>query len=304
MDNTNLFLTNNLYEDFALAPLENIYQDFLNNHFTISGILSALQKFNLLCEDEVSYYARSQFKNLPNKDLISLIQKRCIHHAKKEQDIKESLGENGGFIKLGNGSRVEGSIKIGGQQPNYIIDSTSPTILNFLSSIEHLKALSTFNKIKEFGNFLRSIISKTEYDYKPYQDLMKEYRDKNLEIPLSEYLKKGVGTCREMSMLTTLGLCHLGLDANYYYAKVQTTQIGAESIVEDHAVSLVRMPGDEVIVVDNYFRAFNLYPLDMVLSGVSGRGGLMYDSLNTAPSIKAQILSSRLYPTARHLPKK
>jgi hypothetical protein len=253
-----------------------------------------------LCQNEVEYFYKNDFHLKPEFEFFSDIQQRLLLHRVEELKIKNGKIKKGGFISVANGSRVQGTVHVNGLQPDYIVDSKSAEIQEYLQKVGELKDknISIWDKIDGVGEILRSYIQRTEYDDAEYLKLLTQYREKNLEIPLSEYIKIGKGVCRESALLTILGLNSIGIESYYYYAKV-STQFADKPHEEDHAVVVVNV-NDCFWVVDNYFKAFNKHKLEEIqsLEGVNCKGGLMYDNVEKVG--KATIFMSRLYPETKH----
>ena len=289
--------------DKKVSPRDKLYEQIISSEFTagikIKPLLESLQSYNLLCDNEVQYYDAPQYKNMSSEDLYSEIQKRVMYHRSEELSIKSSIMKKGGFISVANGSRVQGTTCAGGLQPDYIVDTTSKEIKSFINSVAHLKNENMITKMDKVGEILRqNFIHKTEYEDPIYLALLKKYREAELEVPLSEYIKINRGVCREISILTCIALNTLGLESYYYYAKVKTVFDGIAK-EEDHAVVAISVD-NEFLIADNYFKMFNKQKLSELEnpSGVECLSGLMYD--RESKKGEAHIIVSRLYPETRH----
>lgn len=274
-----------------------------NADLQLRELLQDCQKFNLLCQNEVEFFYENSFHIKPEEEFFNDIQQRLLLHRVEELKIKNSKIKKGGFISVANGSRIQGTTHIGGMQPDYIIDTKSAEIQYMLKEVAFLKTAdcSVWDKIDIFGTILRDkYLLRTEYDDINYVQLLKSYKDQDLEIPLSEYLKINKGVCRESALLTIIGLNSIGIESYYYYAKVGCkTEDNLKQ--EDHAVVLVNI-NNQFWVIDNYFRAFNKKPLEQLqsLEGVETYFGLMYDPIVEEKKGQAYIITSRLYPEAKH----
>lgn len=289
-----------LYEMVLLLDVNSLEKEFK----TFNNLLASLESVNLLCNNEVKYFYDNDFFSKSDVDFLEDIQKRVLFHRLEENKIMNSKIKKGGFIKVANGSRIQGTIHVGGLQPHYIVDSKSEYIENFVKVVQketkNIEDIDT--KITKVGDVLRTFIKRTEYDDKEYLKLLEKYRILELEIPLSEYIKIGKGVCREMSLLTTIALNEIGIDSYYYYAKV-STNFGKEK-EEDHAIVLVKKD-NKITVIDNYFRAFNNKTLDEIQKpeGIEVLSGLMYDEESLSKKGLGKVIMSRLYPENKHHPR-
>ena len=291
------------------TPRESLYQEVITTSLSnaqdkygdFSTLLTELQKFNLLCDNEVRYFYENDFFDKNPNEFLHDIQQRVLYHRLEEHKIMNGKVKKGGFIKVANGSRVQGTVHVGGLQPDYIIDTKSSEITNFLNQVKLRTMDKTLEeKIDIIGNIVREFIDKTEYTDQAYLELLEQYRTKEIEIPLSEYLKIRKGVCREISLLSIIGLNHIGIESYYYYVKVNTV-FNKQSKDEDHAVVIVNKD-NQLFVIDNYFRAFNNQKFEDLQNpnGVDVLSGLMYDSESIAQKGKAKIIMSRLYPENKH----
>lgn len=298
-----------MYNKEMKTPRESLYQEFIitdllavkNKYTDLNGILNSLQEFNLLCENEVRYFYENDYVKKEDQEFLNDIQQRVLYHRLEENKIMNGKVKRGGFISVANGSRIQGTVHVGGLQPDYIIDTKSSEIEQFLVSIEKATKDKTIDEqIEVVGNVIRQLIDKTHYEDNDYLELLNKYKIKEIEIPLSEYLKIRKGVCREIALLTTIALNHIGVEAYYYYAKVNT-DFQSHSKDEDHAVVLVNKD-NELIVIDNYFRAFNMKKFEDIQNpeGLATYSGLMYDKIENCHLGKAKIIMSRLYPENKH----
>lgn len=275
---------------------EKIVNDTYSKNINFRSLLNILQKYNLLCQNEVDFYYQNNYFSMPGKQFLEAIQNRVVYHRKIEQEILNSKVKLGGFIKVGNGSRIQGTSHIGGLQPPYIVDTRSKEIVNFLSDVKkNTENLDTNEKIKIVSNIIKNYIDETNYDDPVYLKLLEKYRTDNLEIPLSEYLKIRKGVCREISLLTTIALNSIGINAYYYYSKIMTN-FGHEK-KEDHAIVLAEIDGD-LWTIDNYFKAFNNFKFEEICQGVISKSGTVYNPEYITGEVK--ILHSTLYPQNNH----
>lgn len=286
-----------LYQKIIIAQLSEVKDSY--GEFSL--LLKELQNYNLLCENEVRYFYDNDFFQKEESEFLNDIQQRVLYHRLEENKIMNGKVKKGGFINVANGSRIQGTVHVGGIQPDYIIDTRSSEIETYIKEVEfRTKNKSMDEQIEIIGNLVREVLDKTEYTDSEYLKLLEEYRNKEIEIPLSEYLKIKKGVCREVSLLTIIGLNHVGIESYYYYVKVNT-DFNGKSKDEDHAIVVVNKD-NELVVIDNYFRAFNNQKFDELQNteGLEVLSGLMYDDINLAQKGKARILMSRLYPENKH----
>lgn len=291
------------------TPRETLYQkiiithlsDVKDNYGEFSTLLKELQNYNLLCENEVRYFYDNGFFNKEASEFLNDIQQRVLYHRLEENKIMNGKVKKGGFINVANGSRIQGTVHVGGIQPDYIIDTRSSEIEDYIKLVEvRTKNKSMEEQIEIIGDIVRQTLERTEYTDSHYLQLLEQYKNKEIEIPLSEYLKIKKGVCREISLLTIIGLNHVGIESYYYYVKVNT-EFNGKSKDEDHALVVVNKD-NELVVIDNYFRAFNNQNFDALQNteGVEVLSGLMHDDIALAQKGKARIIMSRLYPENKH----
>lgn len=286
-----------LYQDFIISDVSSVKDKF----GTFSMVLKELQNYNLLCENEVRYFYDNDFFKKEDSEFLNDIQQRVLYHRLEENKIMNGKVKRGGFINVGNGSRIQGTVHVGGLQPDYIIDTRSSEIESYIKEVEsRTKNKPVEEQIDVIGEIVRETLNRTEYTDTQYLALLEDYKNKEIEIPLSEYIKIKKGVCREVSLLTIIGLNHIGVESYYYYVKVNT-EFNGKSKDEDHAVVVVNQDNN-LIVIDNYFRAFNKQKFDDLQNpeGVEVFSGLMYDDVATAQKGKAKIMMSRLYPENKH----
>jgi hypothetical protein len=270
----------------------------------LSSLLSKAVKLNVLCENEARYYFEApECLSLSEGELFELAKQRAIHHRAEERLIKSGEGSMGGFVRLANGTRIQGSAHAGGFQPDYIVDSLSGPIQEVLRKAREGddQSLDDWARVERVGALVRSVLGRTEYGDGEYRELMERHRKSGLEVPLSEYVLIGKGVCRESAMLTCLCLDAIGLEACYYYASVEG-RTGGASTIEDHAVCVVEIDGENR-TVDNYFWAYHGHALADLCDpgGVECKMGLRHDE--PEGSGLARVAESKRYPEARHHPK-
>ncbi len=173
---------------------------------------------------------------------------------------------------------VEGSARLGGLQPDYVISTHDPLLAAFLEGVAHdgARLVSPLAKVRFALKRVGQTIVASPYDDPTYLRLLKSHRDDSTPITLGEYIDLGVGVCREHALLMHLALRTLGLNPRFIYA--QTVPMFARSFTGtvDHAFNVIRFEGD-VFVIDSYTPRYN---------GLSLRDfgrGMILQPLNFAP---------------------
>ena len=167
------------------------------------------------------------------------------------------------------GTIVDGSVKFGGLQPDYLLDFDNPAFARLRKKMSELKSsepnlIERIRKVREYVS--NNGIKYRDYDNKAYLNLMKEFRRKGETIPLSKYFICRSGTCREDAFILHYALTEAGISNTHYYMKVNW---GVEKdrlqVTEDHAFCVVEVQGEKYAVDANSPR-FNGYRLDDLLS--------------------------------------
>lgn len=160
------------------------------------------------------------------------------------------VAQQGGFVDLGDGAYVQGSVSFGGIQPDYSIDLSDENLQQFIQRVQtFVNSSSRLRFLKWTGQkqkaqketieivtaLIRKALPFNEYDSKPYLKLLAEHRLKDQDISLGSYLTCKAGVCRENALLTHLVLKAVGIANNYVYLKIRT-----ENSLEDHAVVVIQ----------------------------------------------------------------
>ena len=166
---------------------------------------------------------------------------------------------------------MEGSLKHGGLQPDYILDTWSPEWKPLLS-FAHDVGISTqtyWNKIDLVLEYVTNkVLPGSFYDNAAYMRVLDEYRQKKQDVPLSRYIAAQAGVCREYALITHMLLQTAGIPNRLVYA---TERIGGDEL-EDHAFVLVDHDGEQW-VVDAYLDDFNGYRLKDLLKETGPQEG-------------------------------
>ncbi|MBI4424903.1 MAG: hypothetical protein HY554_14320 [Elusimicrobia bacterium] len=178
----------------------------------------------------------------------------------------------GGMADIPPGSHVEGSLRAGGTQPDYVVDLDSPEfqpLLRFARGQRDSRA-SYWEKIRLLLDYIRGqVLVGRDYHEPRYVELVARYRGLEQDVPLSRYIGVSAGVCREYALITHLALKAAGIPNRHVYALIHHAKNGSY-LLEDHGFTVVRHDGEEW-VVDAYFDSFNGYRLSD-LRGPDGIG--------------------------------
>lgn len=175
---------------------------------------------------------------------------------------------NAGTInQLPNNSVVEGSLRFGGLQPDYIIDRDHPDMKILIKVVKSMTSETDdfWTKVGVVTEFVKeTILPKSDYDDADYLALLERYRSSGADIPLSEYVSCKAGVCRESALITHILLDEIGIENFHLYVHIQQYARFVEP--EDHALIIVKH-GDELWTVDSYNSNFNGFLLEDLLEG-------------------------------------
>lgn len=174
----------------------------------------------------------------------------------------------GGLIDIADDAYVEGSLRTGGKQPDYKIDLKSKLMQKLLSEARIIghETIDFWKKIERIVQLVKSEFKYTSYNGRNYRSLMKSYRDKKQDVPLSKYLACNGGVCREHALVLHFALKAAGISNKHAYATIfRASPIGLWKITEDHAFVVVKFNNIDWII-DAYYTGFNGYRLDQLIS--------------------------------------
>lgn len=176
---------------------------------------------------------------------------------------------SGGLTDIQDGAYIEGSISKGGIQPDYRVDLESEPLKSLMETSrgvgqQKLKYWDKIGIIVELVN--ENFFRYNNYSNPYYRRLLKQYRDKNQDIPLSEYGVCSAGVCREHALVLHFALKAAGIENKHAYAQIyRASNYDGYEITEDHAFNVVEYRGVKW-VVDSYYPGFNGYRLKDIMS--------------------------------------
>lgn len=172
---------------------------------------------------------------------------------------------HGGENDLPDEAYVDGSIRNQGLQPDYWLNTHDPLfdpLRKFSEQVRNRKDLPFWDRVNLLETYLKTeVLEPTPYCDPIYLDTLEEYRDSNptqidlINIPLSQYLIKRRGVCREHAFLLHFLLKWAGIENKHLYVKIESQKNG-QMRIENHAVISIEQDGRKWIV-DSYFDEFN-----------------------------------------------
>jgi hypothetical protein len=192
-----------------------------------------------------------------------------------------------------DGAIVEGSLRTGGTQPDYVVDMKTPELQPLWQYARRLKnaKLDFWVKVERITHYVSErILPRHDYDDKAYTTLLKRYKSAHMDIPLSRYAACGAGVCRENALLLHLALKEAGIPNKHVYAEIhRSSHANNYNIVEDHAFTVVKHEGRNW-VVDSYYWGFNGFTFEDLLSpdGIT-KDSLMAPTATPAPGFRRII---------------
>lgn len=233
--------------------------------------------------------------------LIFLSSNSYSANTNKEFKVNQHINK---FKDINNGDVVEGSVGYGGLQPNYIIDLNDEKFADFIYQSKQIgnSQLPFWDKINALKYLVRGGTFRYYNYYNPYyQKLIKSYRLKKQNIPLSAYFSCQAGVCREYALFFHLALKTAGIKNSYTYAKIYRFN-PYENIehIEDHAFNVIKHKG-EYWVVDAYYWGFNGFLLRDLLSkhGINKRS--VYSPIAEAVPDERRIIEIYDFPKVYNL---
>ncbi len=189
------------------------------------------------------------------------------HAAPKDIDNYDVI--RGGFTNIKDGAFVEGSLKMGGIQPDYFIDLSQQPLRSVMKHAERIgnSKKKFWDKVGLIIELVRSDVFKYNNYYNPYyRRLLKKYREANTDIPLHEYGVCGAGVCREHALVLHFALKAAGIENLHGYANIyRASNWHNFEAYEDHAFTVVEHK-DTKWVVDAYYWGFNGFRLIDLMS--------------------------------------
>jgi hypothetical protein len=205
----------------------------------------------------------------------------------------------GGLSDIKQGAYVEGSLKNGGIQPDYIIDLTKEPLKSVIKSSKEIGLMDIhfWDKVGMIVELIRSDVFRySDYHNPYYRRLLKKYRDSGADIPLHEYAACGAGVCREHALVLHFALKAAGIENLHGYAKIyRASHWHNYEVYEDHAFTVVKYKNTNW-VVDAYYWGFNGFRLKDLLSPEGITENSKYAPIATpAPGIR-RILKINDFP--------
>lgn len=175
----------------------------------------------------------------------------------------------GGFSNIEDGAFVEGSVKMGGIQPDYFIDLSQQPLSAVMKLAERIgrSKRKFWDKVGLIVELVRFDVFKYNNYYNPYyRRLLKQYRESTTDIPLHEYVACGAGVCREHALVLHFALKAAGIENHHVYANIyRASNWHNFEVREDHAFTVVSHEGTKW-VVDAYYWGFNGFRLTDLMS--------------------------------------
>lgn len=239
---------------------------------THSGLLSLLESFwHSRCCTEASMNLRLILACLLGLQLLSVQAvggkiNNCEHLLSPDRNY---LRHKGGFVRLTDGSVVEGSISNGGLQPHTLIDFEHPALKPLLKEAESLRGRDIQEIIHIIFEASNRILKNRAYEDQVYLKLMQQGRENaGSVLSFGEYVSYRAGTCREYAVFAHLMLQSAGIDNELTYALVthlKSARDKFDTVTEDHAFVVISHNGQKFIV-DPYFYEAHGRPLDHLLT--------------------------------------
>lgn len=221
----------------------------------------------------------------------------CLCQSSLAQEFSNfNLAFRGGKVTIPENAIVEGSLGSGGMQPNYVFDVESDLFNDLKREVDDIK-----KRIPRQWDVIKAIVQLVQhkvfkyYDYNDpvYLEAMRNSRNDDNTINLSEYIKINAGTCREHALLTHFLLNYAGVPNKYVYGRVQH---GEDIIrVEDHAFNVIVVDGQEWIV-DSFSNSFNGFLLNDLMREDDSKGNFSKSPLTAYSSTRAKILLIHDFP--------
>lgn len=159
-----------------------------------------------------------------------------------------------------DGAAIEGSKKGGGSQPDFIVDHSDPDLRKrVLAPARRIGAFKAddWTKLARLQAVVNAALPKDGWSFAgndPAYDAFIESVKGRERLSLGDYIRLGIGVCRENAIMTVVALRAAGYKARFAYFTV----LKDDGVVDqDHAVALVEVDGT-TYVLDSY-RALGRY---------------------------------------------
>lgn len=163
-------------------------------------------------------------------------------------------------VRLHNGSIIEGTLRYGGTQTDYLFDLDSPVLKPYLDWASAIRKLPVEVRIAKIKERVRSALPNRNVG-----SVTTEFRDRGERTPLSALLAAGTGQCREHALFTHALLEKAGIDNQYVYVRVSHGHR-----TEDHAFVIVG-DGPNQKVVDAFYTFLDDQMFARVLAGIQDK---------------------------------
>ncbi len=192
-----------------------------------------------------------------------------------------AAGTSGGWIDLRDGSWIEGSSRYGGIQPDLRIDLADPVFQPLLREARRIghSPLAFWEKVRR----ICALVERTLPDKRN-----RALGDGFAEVPLSAYVKAGLGDCRQYSLLTHFLLKAAGIGNRYGYVAEDV-----EGRRYDHAIVGIQRQG-ELWLVDAYEDTFHGNRWPDAIAGLAAGQARVFEPAALSPG--ARILAMLPYP--------
>jgi hypothetical protein len=185
------------------------------------------------------------------------------------KDLSNYEVVNGGLVNIEPSAYVEGSFRQGGIQPDYYIDVQTEPLKGLLEKAKRIGVLPVdyWDRVGMVIELVQTDFFRyTNYNNPYYRRLLKRYRIRKDDVPLSDYVSCRAGVCREHALALHFALKAAGIANKHAYAKIyRASAFYNFQITEDHAFNVIEH-GGVAWVADAYYWGFNGFRLIDLMS--------------------------------------